>query len=128
MHVLMRRSMCSVCALVAAGWWLGPGCGSMWSGQPGRYHRLQSDDHDVRAAAVIEAARARDRRATPYLIDRLEDEEADIRLFAIQALRRITGEGFGYRFYAKEPARREAVQRWRQWLLAQSGAADGGAP
>jgi len=106
-----------VCALIVAG------CGGL-AAQQSLYERLQSDDHAVRAAAVVEAGNARDPKATPYLVDRLEDDDADIRLFAGEALRRITGQDLGYRSYDSPQARSEAVRRWRQWLSLARGEGD----
>lgn len=105
----MRWFVPILCALLVTG------CAPV-EGRPSLHRRLQSDAHDVRAAAVVEAGSRGDRKAVPYLVDRLEDDQADIRLFAIQALRQMTEENFGYRSYGNELARREAVRRWRQWL------------
>jgi len=110
----MRCLLCIHCALIVTAAWLA-GCGQP-EARESLYHRLQSDDHRVRADAVVEAGRTRDSKAVPYLVDRLADEDADIRLFAIQALRRITGQDFGYRSYESELSRYEAVGRWRHWL------------
>jgi hypothetical protein len=55
----------------------------------------------------------------------LEDDSPDVRMFAIGALRRMTGKDFGYRFYAEEDERAEAVKRWREWLKAQPPASEG---
>ncbi len=98
------------------------GCG--WSRPVSQnvYERLQSNDHNIRVGAVIEVGRRQDRRAIPYLVDRLEDDEADVRLFSIQALRDITGKRFGYRYFDNKYDRRDAVEKWRRWLLADSGA------
>jgi HEAT repeat protein len=80
------------------------------------YARLQHEDPSVRAAAIAKAARWRDDKAVPYLIDRLSDSEADVRLFAGVALRRITGLDMGWRPYDPPAARARAERRWRAWL------------
>jgi hypothetical protein len=92
------------------------GCSTAGSGREGLYTRLQSDDDQVRIEAVVEAGRTGDRGAVPYLVELLGDESPAMRLFAIESLRRITGRDLGYRPYADEAARREAIGRWRQWL------------
>lgn len=82
------------------------------------YERLQHEDPAVRAKAVIEVAESSDDMAVPYLIDRLTDSSPAVRLYAIEALHRMTGGTFGYRHYDPPPQRREAVDRWRDWLMA----------
>jgi len=93
---------------------------------------LQSDQLDVRLRAIAHAGRQQDNRALPYLVDCLEDDQADVRLFAILALERITGRTLGYVYYAPAPQRRQAIGRWRDWLhsgrvsdLLASGDAEG---
>lgn len=85
-----------------------------------RYERLQSEDLRVRVAAIIEAGNAKDATAVPLLVNRLEDDDSDVRMFAILSLERITGHTFGYLYYQREPQRRPAVERWRVWLNAAS--------
>ena len=77
---------------------------------------LQSELGSERAAACIRAGQSRDKSVLPLLVERLEDTDADVRLFAINALRKITGQDFGYRYYASLAGRSEAVLRWRKWL------------
>jgi HEAT repeat protein len=65
--------------------------------------------------------------AIPALIDRLEDDDPVVRLSAHEALRRRTGEQFGFLPWADPPERARAVARWRSWwtgrqaTLARSG-------
>ncbi len=96
------------------------GCGSS------PYRSLQSSDPHARVDAIRKVAAARDRRATPLLVPYLEDDDADMRLFAVQALREITGENFGYRYYECERDRQPAVERWRQWLGRQGDRREAG--
>jgi len=110
----MRRLRWDRYALVAIGVGLA-GCAPAGLGRESLYTRLQSEDHQVRIQAVVEAGRTGDRGAVPYLVELLGDAPA-VRLFAIESLRRITGRDFGYRSYADEASRREAIGRWRRWL------------
>lgn len=80
------------------------------------YQRLQSDNPSVRITAIAQAGREKDAQSVPLLVDRLEDDDADVRLFAQQALDRITGQSFGYSYYAAPAERLAAVERWRAWL------------
>ena len=77
---------------------------------------LQDDDPAIRQQAAIDAAGAKDRRAVPLLVDRLEDSDDGVRFAAINALARITGTDRGYRYYQPRSDRAAAVARWRQWL------------
>lgn len=63
-----------------------------------------------------QAAREKDMSATPYIVEQLNDGDADVRFFAIMSLEKITGERLGYEHYAPAAERDEAVERWRRWL------------
>ena len=60
----------------------------------------------------------RDRRAAQKLVDLLDDPSSAVRMYAILALRGLTGEDFGYRYYDSEGARAASVQRWRDGVRA----------
>lgn len=77
---------------------------------------IQSPDPSVRIKAVIYAANARDARAIPLIIDRLEDEDEAVRISAIESLRQMTGQDLGYRSFDPPYLRGQAVARWRHWL------------
>ncbi|MCD6304413.1 MAG: HEAT repeat domain-containing protein [Planctomycetes bacterium] len=87
------------------------------------YSRLQDEDPDVRMRAILEAGRTRNRKAAPFLVDRLSDSEAEVRFAAILALQRIAGTKLGYEYYAPEDRRTAAIRRWRQWLKRSAAAA-----
>ena len=80
------------------------------------YRKFQGEDPRVRIAAAVEASDTKNPRAVPYLVDRLEDPEADVRFFSFLALKKITGKTMDWRYYDPPAARGEAVERWRQWL------------
>ena len=101
-----------VCALTA-------GCSSNPSRADSVYQQLQDDNPSRRVEAIVRVGQEKDPKAVPYLVDRLEDQDADVRLYAILALERITGQNFGYEFYQDEMQRRPAVEKWRQWLQSQ---------
>lgn len=61
--------------------------------------------------------------AIPELLRRLEDEDAVVRLSAHEALRRRTGQDFGYLPWAEAADRETAVARWKQWWAGRSGLA-----
>jgi hypothetical protein len=87
--------------------------------QGGRlYSQLQSARPAERAAGIKRAAAAQDAGAIPYLVDRLNDSERGVRLFAIKALAELTGQTLGYKHYAPVRERQPCVERWREWLRA----------
>jgi hypothetical protein len=87
---------------------------------------LQDEDPAVRAQAAVGAGESGDRKTLPLLIDRLSDEEVDVRLMADAALRKIAGDQvaneMGWRAYDPPEVRTKAQQRWRQWLAGQGAA------
>jgi hypothetical protein len=87
-----------------------PGC---YSPEP---KSLNSDSAVTAVPAIKDAASDDDRRAVPRLVQDLEDNDPAIRFAAINALQRITGQTFDYRYYDDETQRKPAVQRWREWL------------
>ena len=99
-----------LCLCVAAGL---SGCEQI---QASHYHDFEDDNPTVRLAAITRAGNTCDEKSIPYLVERLTDSEADVRLFAIVALRKTTGETFGYRHYGSRRSRDEAVAKWRQWI------------
>ena len=85
------------------------GCG----GEAGRRAQLRSNNPLDRAEAIVRVYDTRDRRAAQKLVDLLDDPSSAVRMYAILALRGLTGEDFGYRYYDSEGARAASVQRWR---------------
>jgi hypothetical protein len=72
---------------------------------------------DPTPRAQLEAIRACDRDGTaarhlPQLVRSLRSDDAVVRMAAIDALRRATGEDLGYRFDDPPKARAEAISRW----------------
>jgi hypothetical protein len=66
-----------------------------------------------RATAIVQVYEARDQKAIQKLVDLLDDSSSAVRLYAILALRGLTGEDFGYRYYENDIARAASVRRWR---------------
>lgn len=121
------------CLHLAVASWIGAvmlvsGCGPPKTAYPAA---LNSERPDERIAAIRRAGETNDRSVTGILIDRLEDDDEAVRLFAILALERLTGTRLGYDYHAPEAARRRAVERWRRHLIAScpaDDAAGGAAP
>ncbi len=80
------------------------------------YKRLEDDNPSVRLAAIVQAGQARDKAAAGQLVKGLGDSDGDVRFLSFVALKRITGQTMGYRYYDPPEVRAQAIQRWRQWL------------
>jgi hypothetical protein len=78
---------------------------------------FENEDPQVRIDAIRRAGSGKLRSATPYLIDRLSDSEAEVRMFAITALKEITGLTHGYRHFDNAETRMQSVAKWRKWLI-----------
>jgi hypothetical protein len=90
------------------------GCAS----DAGRRAKLASDNPLDRATAIVQVYETRDRKAVQKLVDLLDDSSSAVRLYAILALRGLTGEDFGYRYYDSEAKRAASVRRWRDAVRA----------
>jgi HEAT repeat protein len=97
------------------------GCGPPATPYPAA---LQSQRPEERIRAIKRAGETKDRSVIGILVDRLEDEDEAVRLYAILALEKLTGTRLGYDYAAREGERARAVKRWRQYLVREPPAAD----
>ena len=81
---------------------------------------VSDPDPSVKIPAMEKAVRQRDLGAVPQLIKDLASDDAAVRLFANHALEELTGQRFGFEYFAGEDKREEAVKRWQQWLAQRS--------
>jgi len=81
---------------------------------------VTDSDPSVKIPAIEKAVREHDTTVVPQLIKDLDNDDAAVRLYAIHALRALTGEQFGYTAYLDENARTPAIARWNQWLADQT--------
>ncbi|HUT37411.1 MAG TPA: HEAT repeat domain-containing protein [Planctomycetota bacterium] len=82
---------------------------------PDLERQLESLSALARMQAVANLARFGDKRFVPHFLKALRDPEKVVRDRAIQALRRLTGEGFGYQADAPADRREEALALWERW-------------
>jgi len=68
-----------------------------------------------RARAVAFGQSAPDATAIPVLIDRLSDDDPVVRLASHEALKKRTGQDFGYQPYVEGDELTSSVARWKQW-------------
>jgi hypothetical protein len=86
---------------------------------------LESDVPQERIMGLAEAARRNDPDAADDYVVMLESSDPAVRMFAIGALERLTGETKGYDYAAPESDRAPAVAAWTAWVAA--GGVRGGA-
>lgn len=65
--------------------------------------------------AIARAADEDNQSAVRPLIEALDDPDPGLRMLAIAALERITGQTMGYDATAPESARDEAIREWVRW-------------
>lgn len=70
--------------------------------------------------AIKAATENHDEKAVPQLVVDLDSDDSAVRFYAIEGLRRLTGQDFGYVYYQDALQRHDAVMKWRQWLNDQS--------
>lgn len=68
-----------------------------------------------RARAVAFGQSAPDTTAIPVLIQRLSDDDPVVRLASHEALKKRTGQDFGYQPYNEGDELSSAVSRWQNW-------------
>jgi hypothetical protein len=108
-----------VCFVLSTCWvFFFAGCGPRVSGD--YVENISSAQPDVATDAMSQAAEKKSTRAIVPLVQRLYDEDPVIRLSAIRALKQITGQDFGYRYYEPEVQRVQAIKRWQAWVVEQS--------
>ncbi|MBV8781102.1 MAG: hypothetical protein JO353_06865 [Phycisphaerae bacterium] len=80
-------------------------------------------DYSVRAhdpteiiPAIRIAVRARDQSVVPDLIKNLDSDDPAVRFYSNDGLKKLTGQDFGYLYYADDLVREPAVRKWQAWL------------
>jgi hypothetical protein len=79
---------------------------------------LESTNPYERARAAVARAEAGDQTAIHRLVALLGDDDDGVRLYTILALERLTGETYGYRYWADPIERYRAIDRWQDALQA----------
>jgi len=87
---------------------------------------FDSADPQSKLYAIVRAGERKDESAIPHLIQQLESDDQAVRMYAIHSLEQITGQRQGYVYYAPQPQRDAAINRWlkayRDGRLARSNA------
>jgi hypothetical protein len=89
---------------------LGLGCA------PSNEPPMSSRDPYVKIPAMKRATESRDSAAMKQLVADLDHDDPAVRLYAIQALDRMTGQRLGYNYSDEPETRKASIKRWQQWL------------
>ena len=66
----------------------------------------------ARSKAIQTAAITGDFSAIPRIVEQLDSDDPAIRMLAIESLKRLTGETYGYKHYDPAYVRNEAIVKW----------------
>lgn len=86
--------------------------------KPPLEERLASGDPKLRGSAAVDLVTSERADATVRLIHLLADPDEGVRFFAGAALRRRTGQSFGFQAQGPLRERAEAIQHWIDWYVA----------
>lgn len=88
---------------------------------------IVNDDPAVKIPQIKSAVDRRDKSAVPTLLSDLDSDDSAVRFYAIEALRRMSGETFGYDWTEADRAkRRPAIARWQAYFDGPTTRPDGG--
>lgn len=73
----------------------------------------------ARVYAIESAVREERRQQIPDIVECLRADDDLVRMMAIGALERMTGQTLGYDFADPLPLRLEGYRRWKEWVVAQ---------
>jgi len=77
---------------------------------------VTNPDPSGKIPAIKAAVAAQDLGVAEQLVKDLNSPDAAIRFYSIEALKRLTGDDFGYVYYQDRAQRKPAVQRWEAWF------------
>ena len=86
---------------------------------------VTNPDPSVKIPAIKQAVANKNTDAERQLVKDLDSDDPAVRFYAIEGLRKLTGQSFGYRYFDDEDARRPAVEKWKAWLTAQHSGSGG---
>ena len=114
---VINRRRATVIGKLAAGGLLCcavPGCFLFGGGREPA--RLTSNDPASKIPAIKKAVNTRDTQTADQLVKALDSDDPAVRFYAIRGLQDLTGETFGYVWYADDRAREQPLDKWRHWL------------
>ena len=85
---------------------------------------LRDPDSHVKRTAIACCALFRLRHSISPLISLLSDPDAEVQQCALDSLKEITGEDFGFEVFASAEERMDAIEAWRSWWRANRATSD----
>ena len=80
---------------------------------------IQSEDPDLAIHAIRQDVSENNTKDIATMVADLQSDDPAIRFYAIEALRRLTHDDFGYRYYESDEQRAPATALWQKWLKQQ---------
>jgi hypothetical protein len=80
---------------------------------------IHSEDPDLKIHAIRQDVCQNSRKDLATMVADLQSDDAAIRFYSIEALRRLTHDDFGYRYYESDEQRAGAIALWQKWLKQQ---------
>jgi len=75
---------------------------------------FDSPDPAAKLYAIERAMKHGDRAAVPQIVEQIDSDDPAVRMLAISALQKLTGETRGYRYDDPPYLRQDAVRRWAE--------------
>jgi hypothetical protein len=77
---------------------------------------LTDPDPTAKIPAIRLSVQNKDMTATKSLVKDLNSDDPAVRFYAIEGLRKLTNEDYGYHYYDDQDQRAEAIKRWEAWV------------
>lgn len=87
---------------------------------------ITNPDPSGKIPAIKASVQRKDMTAVRQLVKDLESDDPAVRFYAIQGLERLTGQTFGYQYFAADESRFSAVEKWKAWLAGWEAAQQAG--
>jgi hypothetical protein len=78
---------------------------------------VTSPNPSLKIPAIKASVEKKDYSALKQLIKDLESDDPAVRFYSISALERLTGQTFGYQYFAEDEKRSLPVEKWKAWYL-----------
>ncbi len=86
---------------------------------------IRDPDPSLKIPAIKTAVQEKDLAHVRQMVKDLDSDDSAVRFFAVEGLRRLSGETFGYQYYEDASERAVAIQKWKKWLADREPATAG---
>jgi hypothetical protein len=81
--------------------------------------KVTENDPANKIPGIKIAVEKKDLSAAKQMVRDLDSDDPAVRFYAIEGLRRLTGQTFDYKYYDDDLARQPAIQKWQAWVKEQ---------